>query len=315
MLIQGFNTFLPAGYRIECTTDVDNSDLITVTTPMGTTTQAIRDFLPPARDAIPVDVSIAPSQDGDAEADIDRALYYVQRVKNRYANDPEKYKAFLEILSPGELAGVCVTGFLVRLDSYVTPQENVLHRVQRLFKDDPDLIQGFYHFLPDRNLQQRMVARLDEMEDGTPLHLDHKHRGKKQEGASSTPLAKTHPSVPQKRKRKPADKDKEVEKEKQKDVAPKAGPSKVRISSFYVELFRLPTTNSGLNSSIRLAKLLPHPSPNCTPFLLRPYAHMPCHPTIYPSIISTGKVMPQFRRLTTLSHRHIDTMIRSFSIA
>lgn len=37
-LIQGFNTFLPPGYRIECGTD-DNPDAIRVTTPSGTMTQ------------------------------------------------------------------------------------------------------------------------------------------------------------------------------------------------------------------------------------------------------------------------------------
>ena len=35
-LIQGFNTFLPIGYRIECSTDAHNSNFITVTTPTGT---------------------------------------------------------------------------------------------------------------------------------------------------------------------------------------------------------------------------------------------------------------------------------------
>lgn len=103
MLIQGFNTFLPAGYRIECTVDADNTDLITVTTPAGTTTQSIRDMFPPAREP---DVPMTIPMDMEAEADIERALSYVQRVKTRYANDPEKYKAFLEILSPGEIAGV-----------------------------------------------------------------------------------------------------------------------------------------------------------------------------------------------------------------
>lgn len=38
-LIQGFNTFLPPGYRIECGTGNDNT--IRVTTPMGTTVQSI----------------------------------------------------------------------------------------------------------------------------------------------------------------------------------------------------------------------------------------------------------------------------------
>ena len=38
-LIQGFNTFLPIGYRIECSTDIHNSNFITVTTPTGITMQ------------------------------------------------------------------------------------------------------------------------------------------------------------------------------------------------------------------------------------------------------------------------------------
>lgn len=38
-LIQGFNTFLPVGYRIECSTDPYDAGYITVTTPSGTTLQ------------------------------------------------------------------------------------------------------------------------------------------------------------------------------------------------------------------------------------------------------------------------------------
>jgi paired amphipathic helix protein Sin3a len=38
LLISGFNTFLPPGYRIECSTDPREPDLITVTTPSGVTT-------------------------------------------------------------------------------------------------------------------------------------------------------------------------------------------------------------------------------------------------------------------------------------
>jgi paired amphipathic helix protein Sin3a len=40
VLIQGFNTFLPVGYRIECSTDPQDGGLITVATPTGTTTQS-----------------------------------------------------------------------------------------------------------------------------------------------------------------------------------------------------------------------------------------------------------------------------------
>ena len=35
-LIQGFNTFLPPGYRIECSIDQGDNNMITVTTPSGT---------------------------------------------------------------------------------------------------------------------------------------------------------------------------------------------------------------------------------------------------------------------------------------
>ena len=41
MLIQGFNTFLPPGYRIECGT-AENPDAIRVTTPSGTMTQSLQ---------------------------------------------------------------------------------------------------------------------------------------------------------------------------------------------------------------------------------------------------------------------------------
>ena len=38
-LIQGFNTFLPVGYRIDCSTNPAEPNFITVTTPSGTTRQ------------------------------------------------------------------------------------------------------------------------------------------------------------------------------------------------------------------------------------------------------------------------------------
>ena len=39
MLIQGFNTFLPVGYQIECATDALGVSHVTVTTPSGTSTK------------------------------------------------------------------------------------------------------------------------------------------------------------------------------------------------------------------------------------------------------------------------------------
>ncbi|KAG1810180.1 uncharacterized protein HD556DRAFT_1318620 [Suillus plorans] len=43
-LIQGFNTFLPPGYRIEMSADPHDPNIITVTTPLGTTTQSTSTF-------------------------------------------------------------------------------------------------------------------------------------------------------------------------------------------------------------------------------------------------------------------------------
>jgi paired amphipathic helix protein Sin3a len=43
-LIQGFNTFLPPGYRIEMSADPHDPNIITVTTPLGTTTQSTSAF-------------------------------------------------------------------------------------------------------------------------------------------------------------------------------------------------------------------------------------------------------------------------------
>ncbi|KAG0702743.1 hypothetical protein DFH29DRAFT_920208 [Suillus ampliporus] len=43
-LIQGFNTFLPPGYRIEMSADPRDPNIITVTTPLGTTTQSTSAF-------------------------------------------------------------------------------------------------------------------------------------------------------------------------------------------------------------------------------------------------------------------------------
>ena len=59
-LIQGFNTFLPPGYRIECGTD-DNPDAIRVTTPRGTTTQSLQARSRPAYEVAALDGNTGPN--------------------------------------------------------------------------------------------------------------------------------------------------------------------------------------------------------------------------------------------------------------
>jgi paired amphipathic helix protein Sin3a len=73
-LIRGFNVFLPHGYRIECPSDSQGTNSITVTTPTGTTTHPV----------------LAP--------EFNNAIQYVNKIKTHFEDDPDKYKQFLEIL-------------------------------------------------------------------------------------------------------------------------------------------------------------------------------------------------------------------------
>ena len=80
-------------------------------------------------------------------------------------------------------------------------------------------MKGFYHFLPDRRVQQRAAAKLDEMQD---FPREDKYSRRKGDGGPVASGSRAPPAVPQKRKRK-ADRDRE------KDLAGKAGPSKVGL--------------------------------------------------------------------------------------
>lgn len=105
-LIQGFNTFLPAGYRIDCVWGEDG-DYITVTTPSGVKRQAIGEPLD-----VRVEVDAPPRGQRRATEEpiknqLDDALSYVHKVKSRYAEtQPAKYQKFLKILNPPPNAGL-----------------------------------------------------------------------------------------------------------------------------------------------------------------------------------------------------------------
>ncbi|KAK5207302.1 Transcriptional regulatory protein sin3 [Exophiala xenobiotica] len=235
-LIQGFNTFLPPGYRIECGTD-DNPDAIRVTTPSGTMTQSLQtrgrtQFEPagmaqvaapppgrqdafesrhgwgqalggspdsrsvelsgykPAQNERPIDeavsamtqqdqrgvstlqsavtavtngsarptlaVSPGPGQNGPynqqsgsfggnsslgdlkqrgGPVEFNHAISYVNKIKNRFAQQPEIYKQFLEILQTYQRES--------------KPIQDVYAQVTQLFISAPDLLDDFKQFLPE----------------------------------------------------------------------------------------------------------------------------------------------------------------------
>lgn len=215
-LIQGFNTFLPPGYRIECSVDQNDANMITVTTPSGTTTQTLGGHgiagaisrmnkgegapppplphgpgphdaksrhhggppgpyggLPPqgmeydprrgpppherpppmngrapSPGAMPMNAPMgynpppAPYEQGRAPPEAARppvefnhAINYVNKIKQRFAGDPDTYKQFLEILQTYQ--------------KEQRPIHEVYGQVTHLFDHAQDLLDEFKQFLPD----------------------------------------------------------------------------------------------------------------------------------------------------------------------
>ncbi|RMZ83954.1 hypothetical protein DV737_g1313, partial [Chaetothyriales sp. CBS 132003] len=203
MLIQGFNTFLPPGYRIECE---ENSDAIRVTTPSGTSIRDLGQAVPgpfglapnrsinrpdpftdrrrawsPVPDesgptahrveqqAVSLPTAVPPASNGAVRppspapqpaaypqafgaADLKRggpvefnhAISYVNKIKNRFAQQPEIYKQFLEILQTYQRES--------------KPIQDVYGQVTNLFHTAPDLLEDFKQFLPDTAAQAKSLA-------------------------------------------------------------------------------------------------------------------------------------------------------------
>ncbi|KAK7031418.1 histone deacetylase complex, SIN3 component [Favolaschia claudopus] len=208
VLIQGFNTFLPMGYRIDVSKNPAEPHTITVTTPSGTTTQTTQNayshFPRIARDIPGIGPNIAhpmpfagmggpapllpPLASGPASRsmtplyhvphpqppfeppppppfqnhpqttaaasflgglgnrnavekqqghEFNHAIQYLNKIKQRYADDPNTYKQFLDILQT------------YQKEQKHLQDSQVYVQVQHLFKDAPDLMAEFKAFLPE----------------------------------------------------------------------------------------------------------------------------------------------------------------------
>ncbi|CDO71174.1 hypothetical protein BN946_scf184845.g44 [Trametes cinnabarina] len=213
-LIQGFNTFLPAGYRIETTAHPD-PNYITVTTPAGTTTQATNSVFNYAVGAPNVPQPGAstyqePEPPIVSQETLKPALDYVTKVKTRYANEPEMYRKFLSILS--ESSGTMqdhkdirgMESWSVACLSAKYPQGETLRKIGNLLQEEPDLMREFVQFLPDDQTKKDELARLAKLEELRKASESKSRKAGDSHASSST-------AVPQKRKRKAADRDKEKE--------------------------------------------------------------------------------------------------------
>ncbi|KAG6809875.1 hypothetical protein H0H92_014314 [Tricholoma furcatifolium] len=287
LLIQGFNTFLPIGYRIECSDDY-NGGLITVTTPSGRQLQTTNNggkgpivwsestadgsFAPAPIE----DVRLPPSQPRTAVASpappasypvngqaIEPAVQYVQKIKQRC--DPETYRQFLDILSQ----------YHANPDSI--NEEEVSKQIARLFKDAPDLRADFRIFMPERSQQN-----LDDPSPGrsTPsASTDAKGKRK------LDTVANNASNLPQKRKRKAAEKnEREREREREAGSARSAGAGSKKTKHQDIPA-----------SSSSYSKLAP-PSPRRTAHS-HTHPHSQAHPSAPPSArmqmsTSTSMSMP-----------------------
>lgn len=149
-LIQGFNTFLPPGYKIECSSDPSDPNPITVTTPTGTTTRPNLAGTPPGEMSGTHQLYNQPAQNGaqfqdqqqvgGGQIEFNHAISYVNKIKTRFANQPDIYKQFLEILQTYQREQ--------------KPIGEVYEQVTRLFSNSPDLLNDFKQFLPDTGNHQ-----------------------------------------------------------------------------------------------------------------------------------------------------------------
>ncbi|KAG2133334.1 hypothetical protein DEU56DRAFT_739119 [Suillus clintonianus] len=199
-LIQGFNTFLPVGYRIECSSDPQNSSFITVTTPTGTMLQSTRDepwhTAPTVVQPAVLGPEPEPSMYGMSldSSSIEPAVQYVQKIKQRC--DEGTYRRFLEILGKYHNTTDAVD------------EREVSAEIARLFKDDPDLRSDFRIFMPEKS-----QGLFDEAEESyLPAPTGRRTRSNtpldgKPLRRRTDPQPPLEPTVPQKRKRKVNERD------------------------------------------------------------------------------------------------------------
>ena len=155
-LIQGFNQFLPPGYKIDAdsvagVTPATATPAATAAKPItpasaaatpATATATATPAKPAASAAAPAGSATAaggPQQANAALAnkptvEFNHAVNYVAKIKHRFRDQPAIYSEFLDILHDYQAKRTI---------------EEVYHRVQKLFGNEPDLLAEFRYFLPE----------------------------------------------------------------------------------------------------------------------------------------------------------------------
>uniref|UniRef100_A0A8C9YSN3 Paired amphipathic helix protein Sin3b n=1 Tax=Sander lucioperca TaxID=283035 RepID=A0A8C9YSN3_SANLU len=161
-LVLGFNAFLPPGYRIE----VPKNGVAFLQSPFSTqsvTTSAVTVTSgppePPSRLSLPLTSresqnqattsSVSPPASETSPVEFDSAISYVNKIKNRFLDHPEIYRAFLEILHTYQKEQLEVKESRGGRGSSGMTEDEVFSKVASLFKGQEDLLAEFGQFLPD----------------------------------------------------------------------------------------------------------------------------------------------------------------------
>ena len=154
-LIQGFNQFLPPGYKIDAdsvaATPATATPAATAAKPVtpasaaatpATATATATPAKPATSAATPAGTTTASNaQQANAAlvsskptVEFNHAVNYVAKIKHRFRDQPAIYSEFLDILHDYQAKRTI---------------EEVYHRVQKLFGNEPDLLAEFRYFLPE----------------------------------------------------------------------------------------------------------------------------------------------------------------------
>jgi histone deacetylase complex regulatory component SIN3 len=88
----------------------------------------------------------APSQ-----VEFGHAISYVNKIKSRFQNRPDIYKAFLDILHTYQKQQRNLKDGVIATGSEILSEAEVYAKVAKLFKNQADLLHEFSQFLPDAN--------------------------------------------------------------------------------------------------------------------------------------------------------------------
>uniref|UniRef100_A0A669DPQ7 Paired amphipathic helix protein Sin3b n=1 Tax=Oreochromis niloticus TaxID=8128 RepID=A0A669DPQ7_ORENI len=157
-LVLGFNAFLPPGYRIE----VPKNGMAFLQSPFSAqplSSSAAGPPEPPSRLSLPLTSresqnpaatsSVSPPASETSPVEFDSAISYVNKIKNRFLDHPEIYRAFLEILHTYQKEQLEVKESRGSRGSSGMTEDEVFSKVASLFKGQEDLLAEFGQFLPD----------------------------------------------------------------------------------------------------------------------------------------------------------------------